>query len=743
MKRWISLLCVLALLMGLVGCGGEGASADSNKVSQPQPSVETVKTAQVGEYIIPESWTSTSVNDGSMGYVTAKMDTPEDTSFAIDGAYLTAQFGDENTRTLLRCELDGTEKDRVVVPMEKDGADDRSINFYCFGEDCLWFVETAYTVVDEETGEMEGTHSLHKWSLTGEELLSLELGEDFGLTGTDNFVSDLALDPEGNPVVFALDTIYFCDSEGRIAGTYASEDVGGMSFVRDAKGRIYCRSFFDNTLYTMNWQEYTLGETVLVLEGNEQIYSGGGEYDILLSSETTLSGVCFENGTITELLNWADWDLAGLVGGVTVLDEETFLITTWDLLLDISQTLQLRRVPIEEIPEKTVVTMAVAMNPNTLEWGGTWADSLDQMIASQMANFNRGSETYRVEVVTYTSAEELQLMMLSGDAPDIIDWNATAWLDDTPSLQLYAKKGYLVDLKPLFEAEGMLEEFIPSVVELVTERTGGIHAMPTNFYLITLIGAAEYVGTEPGWGISDMLSAVEQIPEDMAVWSYVAQREMLEYALQSCGDRFVDMENMTCDFTNQEFYDLLTLCRDHFPAVVDENYSVPSGGSLLSGEGTLGRLGQFASDTMRNMEASGRTFIGYPGADGNGFSMVFTDELSICALGDQQEGAWEFIKTLYTYDYQYASGRSFSSVREDTFHAREDWYLEVNGSCTEEESMAARALVYGVKSLRNYSSPAAAIVLEEAEAFFAGDKSAEQVAEIMENRVKIYLSEQS
>jgi len=35
------------------------------------------------------------------------------------------------------------------------------------------------------------------------------------------------------------------------------------------------------------------------------------------------------------------------------------------------------------------------------------------------------------------------------------------------------------------------------------------------------------------------------------------------------------------------------------------------------------------------------------------------------------------------------------------------------------------------------------MVREEAAAFFAGDKTAEQVAEIIESRVKIYLSEQS
>lgn len=39
-------------------------------------------------------------------------------------------------------------------------------------------------------------------------------------------------------------------------------------------------------------------------------------------------------------------------------------------------------------------------------------------------------------------------------------------------------------------------------------------------------------------------------------------------------------------------------------------------------------------------------------------------------------------------------------------------------------------------------SPAISIVKEEAAAFFAGDKSAEDVAKIVQNRVSIYLAEQ-
>ena len=362
-----------------------------------------------------------------------------------------------------------------------------------------------------------------------------------------------------------------------------------------------------------------------------------------------------------------------------------------------------------------------------------------------MANFNRSNNTYRVEVVTYSSAQELQLMLLGDDPPDIIDWNYTGWLEDTPSLELYAAKGYLADLEPLFEAdeELSLSDFIPSIVNVVRGRTNGLYSMPANFYMTVMSVPVEYVEGLEQWTYGDMLAVAKQLPEDVALWGYVSQRDALDTFLRTGVSQFADITTGHCSFQNQTFYDLLELCGNYFPEKCDESYTEPAGGSVIRCESVMGRMGQFASDVLRNLEPQGRTLIGAPGTAGNGFEAIFYDEFSICTLGDQQEAAWEFLRTLYGYEYQSGAARSVCAVREDAFHEREDQYLEYNGSCTPEESQMARELVYDVGAIRNYTSPVIPIVLEEAEAYFAGDKTAEQVAEIIESRVKIYLSEQS
>lgn len=746
MKRFCAFLLSVSLLLSMTGCGGTVDRA-SSAVPAPAPASEPPAKTDAG-YLIPPSWTENSINDGTWGYVTQGAELPCGEGFSIENSGLTYLSRDMDTgeTTLIRCTLDGTEQNRVVIPVQETGDSvDCSVGFYAFGADGVWLTYARYTLLDEETGETESFTQLQKWSYDGECVTSVPLDESFGLGDQEFFVFGLDLDPQGNPLLLTSQgQLYFCDSQGKAAAMTELPDIG-FQFCQDSSGRLYLRDTFEGIVYAIDWDNRALGQPVLTTANTEQVMPGGGDYDFFLSSDTTLRGASLATGTITEILSWADWDLAGSTGGVAWLDGDTFLVSTYSLLTDSSRLLTLSRVPAGEIPEKTVVRLAVGLSADSAEWGMTWTDALDQSVTEAINLFNLENGQYRVEVETYASAEELNMNILSGDAPDIIDWNSTAWLENPPSMAIYAKRGYLTDLEPLFEAdpELSLEDFIPSILELAKERTGGLYTMPLSFYFATLTAPKEYVGDKTTWTISDLLEAARQMPEDMELWGGMSPDDMLDTLLRESIRGFVDIPAGTCDFETQEFYDLLTLCRDYGTAEVGENYVPAAGGSLLMAEASFGRLGQFASDVMRPLEDQGRVLIGYPGAEGSGVTIIFYDDYAICALGQHQEGAWEFLRTLYTYDFQRSTVGPMCSVRQDAFDNKEDWYLEVNGSCTPEESQAARNLVYQAANCRVNDSPVIPIVQEEAAAFFYGDKTAEAVADIIQNRVEIYLGEQS
>jgi hypothetical protein len=295
-------------------------------------------------------------------------------------------------------------------------------------------------------------------------------------------------------------------------------------------------------------------------------------------------------------------------------------------------------------------------------------------------------------------------------------------------------------LDPLFDADPELstDDLIPSIYALSKERTGGgFYSMPLYFYFTTLRVSKAYVGDKTSWTISDMLAVQESLPEGMGLWGGT-QSGTLDFLLRESIGEFVDLEAGTCNFETQEFYDLLTLCKNDGPAEYTEG-SMPE--EILCCDMATGNMGNFATDVIAPLEESGDVLIGYPDAGGSGASIIFYDEMSICALGQQQEGAWQFLRTLMSYDYQYCA-RSMAPVRQDAFEARQDWYMQVTGACTQEQLQEVREFIYNAQHCRTNDSPAVPIVEEEAAAFFAGDKTAEEVARIIQSRVSIYLGEQ-
>lgn len=739
MKRIITMLSLLALLLGLWGCSSQ--TAESAAVSDPQPSYgDVVQATEVNGYFIPDTWTENSINNGTIGYVTADAGLPNGT---LNGNYIDQQSHQEDGSIhFVRYDLRGTELCNITIaPKEVPEGTEQYFSFYRFGEDSLWLVRYCYRVLDEEAGEIESSYHLEQWSYSGEMCLSIDLA-DFGFDDINDFLTGMELGTGGTPILQGGNTYVFLDENGQQIGTM---DTGGIWYDlrRDAAGRLYVVDGME--IYTLDETRFCLGEKVMDFDGSSRVLPGGGEYDLFFSNATTLKGVNFQTGTVTEILSWADWDLADSVGRVTVLENGDFLVSANSLLGD-DTLLTMTPVPAEEIPEKTVLRVAVPLSQQWAEMGSTWIDSMDQRIAEAMNIFNRSNPAYRIEAVTYSSATELNLMLMSGDSPDLIYWNYTAWLDEPASTAILSKKGYLEDLEPWFESDETLSlsNYIPNVVELERQRNGGIYALPLSFYFTALVGQKDYVGEDTLWTLQDALAAAEQLPEDMCFWEYNSPQELLKILLEANLTRFVDEKTAECDFRNEDFYTLLELCRDYGEVDADtEDYTPPAGGGLVSGFSSEGRLGMVYLDTVAGLEAQGKVIKGYPGAEGNGLSLIFNDQLAICSMSQRKEAAWSFLRTLFEYDFQDSYSSIFISIREDVFNDREDSYQELNSeNLTVEQSQYMRDLVYAAKSIRNLETPVLGIVSEEAGAYFAGDKTAEDVAAIIENRVKIYLSEQ-
>lgn len=730
MKRLhIGFFPVLVFLL-LTGCSSPQSSMEA--FSAPTDSVaSSMLTSEI------TSWTEVSLLDDSYGYVTAQAETtglealPDgyqqsgDCYYTLDGLNLTQYDRSGNVLCTLASD--------ALSPEDSEYQTEEALTDVCFGSEAIWLIHNVYTITNEATGNTDVDSALEQWSYTGELLQRIPLDDSFGVEDGDN-IAFLALSPDEEPLLGTINALYFLDKDGTVR---SSSDTEGTQYstVRNRDGNLYLQS--SDAIYSIDWDNQALGTVFLDLSISDSVYSGSGPYDFFLSSDSQLRGVSAANRSITTLLNWEDCGLSGLVNGVSYIDEDHLLVNSYDTITKGTRYLDVTRMPKDEIPEKATLTLAVYVSEEALAMGMDWTSCVDTTFADAVTNFNLSHSDVEVVGVAYSSTQELQLM-LSSDPPDLIYWTSTG-SSDNPTFQTYARQGYLADLESLIETDSTLSmsDFYSNVIDAAKNIGGGLYAVPLNFSLQTLSASSEYVGTEMGWSISELIDAAAQLPEDMVLLEGYDRSSALNLFLDVSIERFASLALGTCNFETQEFYNLLTVCRDYFPSD-----GISSGDALLSLENVMGGMGNFALDTLQTAEDQGKTLIGFPDAGGNGFDIVLGSELSICALSDHQDAAWEFYRTLLGFDYQRASNGIQLSIRIDAQEDKEDWLVAQLEDLTQEASESARALIADAESATVYDNPIVTIVLEEVEAFFAGDRSAEDTAALIQSRVEIYLGEQ-
>lgn len=736
MKKCVSILLILCLLLSLGACGGktESLSSADAKETEPIPSVEL---AADGDYIIPAQWTNNSINDGNYAYVTEAAER----KLINDGLGHRYQINPDNEKqvsavTVTR--LDGTPMYSLEIPFLAPIAEGDSdyLGEYVFSEDSLWV--THYRVsYDPEQGTSDWEGYLEHWDAQGNQLEKRSLAEDYGINQEDNVLMALTPGKENGLLMVSQKELLFLDETGEIAARSDVPQDSWFTACRDSSGRAYLfDSLSTNTLYTVDWEKHTLGQPLFSADSGVRILPGGGDYDFFLVNETILSGAALATGTVTEILRWADYALTASVGSVEYVDEDTFRISVSSIMSD-PESLYLRRVPASEVPKKKTIYLAYPLAEVEDVPDRSWTEMADYTLIEPINRFNRSSGEYRIEVVTFSSATDLQLLMQSDTPPDLICWDGD-WVESPPSARLYAAKGYLADLEPLLEQdeEFSMDDLIPRCVELLRETYGGMYVLPYAFYARTIMAPREYVGDDMGWTLEEFCNMANSLPDDVTLWSSGGDT-LLSMILGTNGSRFVDYEAGTCDFENQTFIDLLNVCRDRCTEGDDTE------DDMLQVIPIMGQFAQFTYNNLLPAKAAGKTMIGYPGAEGNGMCLTFQQCMSITASAKHPDAAWQFLRMFLSDDVQKET-RIFTPIREDVYQELENDMVKNNpDEATQEEYAEAIAMPYDAGCVMVYDDPAMEIALEEAAAFFAGDKTAEDTASVIQSRVSIYLGEQS
>jgi ABC-type glycerol-3-phosphate transport system substrate-binding protein len=265
-----------------------------------------------------------------------------------------------------------------------------------------------------------------------------------------------------------------------------------------------------------------------------------------------------------------------------------------------------------------------------------------------------------------------------------------------------------------------------------------------------------------------MLAWSERYPEAKLI-NEVSQRIMYIFVYSISG-RFIDWESGSVDFLSDDFVRILEFAATFGNAYADwedpgrikAHEGFASGKYLLHDTVVNDLTGMQMLDALFDGEAK---YIGYPREDASsGIVITPRNSLAINANSQHKDGAFAFISYLLSDAYQVDS-RDFDysviPIKRSgvealvtlqttepegggplTSWSYDDLSVEIYASRNRDYIDTFYDVIARADGLRQGDTNVTAIIREEAESFFAGQKSTREVAEIIQNRVQVmYVNE--
>ena len=420
-----------------------------------------------------------------------------------------------------------------------------------------------------------------------------------------------------------------------------------------------------------------------------------------------------------------------------------------------------------EVKERTVLTLGCYY--------------LDYRTRKQIVDFNRQNDTYRIQVSDYSRFDteddyeiginRMNADIVSGNIPDIIVIN------EAMPLNAYISKGLFADLDPLLMADQELAgvEYMDNVLA-ANRFNGHLYFVASGFNVRTMAARTKVVGKEPGISASEMKKLARDAGIEVSRLFGPYDRNSAKYfMLSQSGGQFVDWENGTCSYNSGEFAELLELIREFPEELPDSVWEEQSEDMYRTGKALF--MPVYLYDfrdyayTLRGTFGEEITFTGFPNggaADTSGSFLSFSDRMAISASCRHPQGAWEYVRMMLTEEYQdhladegymlpvsrkaleklAAKARKRPSYEDENGKIVEyDDYFVLNGQeiriepLTEEETDSLIAFIESVDHPAQNDPEIYTIIEEEAEAYFQGQKSAEDVSAIIQSRVQTYIDE--
>ena len=563
----------------------------------------------------------------------------------------------------------------------------------------------------------------------------------------------------------ATNELHLLDKDGTPLGMLPVEHSQSMIELQD--GRVVLSDFNSsgNYLYVVDFTKVALGEAIPLLISNIRRISPAGDghpFDLLVDDGYYLYGYILKSDTKITLLNWLETKLLlsqdyniGFLSDDRIAILHTEFSRSGDDVFWITDLFILTRIPREDIPELTILTI-----------GGFW---FNDEIRQEVLDFNRNNQEYQIELRDYydnedweASVNRFRVELITGRGPDII-------LDN---YEIPRDSGIFADLYSFIDNDPVLDrsDFFPNVLKILENEDGTLPVITNSFHIQTQITLRSTAEQLKPFTFTSLLQRLDESDNPYLYGDWMHRDRFLTNAILMSGDTFINWTTGQANFDSDDFKNMLEIAaRMRVRPDVDVDWTEDQGREwerMRRGEQLLYEMWLFdPEDYQQNQALLGDIVaIGMPTNEGGRHNFWEGGCIGINVSSQHKDASWTFIRRFLLPEAVFPDDHMSLPLRIDLYDQRieqlktpriindEEIPREIflgglsGGSIklyamTEDEAAAIREIVESESLRLRYDRTVRMIIDEDTQPFFAGARSVDDTARIIQNRIQRYLNE--
>lgn len=382
--------------------------------------------------------------------------------------------------------------------------------------------------------------------------------------------------------------------------------------------------------------------------------------------------------------------------------------------------------------------------------------------------YNENHSDVKIETVNYLenypdpydALSQIKIEISAGKGPDMIDFGSQY----SP---LDASCGMMADLYPLMQNDELFDQqdFYYNILEAF-EVGDSLYVLVPSYTIDSYATANKELAGLERMNIKQLVDAYNMLDEDSILFPGETKSAVFGMICYGSLGNYIDWGAGTCDFNSDSFKELLRFANG-FPLSLNwaNDYSVKA--FFTEGRALLYPVSidnVYGTTRVRMLFGETPTYIGYPFDSGCGNMAEITNlAIGISAASKNKEEAWRFLRSLLDSEFQDNIKRglpvrvsSLEQKLEDAMRAEYDAngekvvkdFFRFEGEepvniyeISTEDAETLKSIISKIEFNSTVDRNLYTILQEEVEYLFNDGRNVDDVADIIQNRASVYISE--